>query len=124
MNEKERPVVVQVHRDLIEELKIKKQKFLKELGTKTRGGITTFSKLAAYELKLLRKSSEQIEKEIVNHDKNIKVERINGKDYVPYEFYKKLFIYTSVLYKKKDQPSIKLDVSKLKGLKKNEIIFY
>ena len=44
---------------------------------------------------------------------------------VPYEHFKKLFIFASILNKKRDQKQINVDITKLKGLKKNDVrIFY
>jgi len=45
-------------------------------------------------------------------------------DFVRYEYFKKLYIYSSILKKKKDQQQINVDVSKIKGLKKNEIKYW
>jgi hypothetical protein len=114
---------------MVEELKARKNMIESETGRKSKGGLTCFSELAAHELRLLRMSGEKIIAEIGNELKlkNIPVNKfiINGleREYVPYEVYKKLFIFIEVLNKKKDQQQIKMEVIKLKGMKKNEITF-
>lgn len=119
-----RPIVVAVHPNLVDELKQRRDLMEKETGRKTKGGITCFSEMAAFELMLLRASGENIMREILNLD-NIPIHKCfeNGieKEFVPYEIFKKLYIYSSALNKKKDIKQIKVEVSKIKGMKKNEI---
>ncbi len=119
--------VIAVHPKLKEELKERKDMVEKETGRPPKGGITTFSAMAAMELKSLRQSSEQIMKEVLKL-KEIKAQKfiVNGKEeyFIPYGTYKKLFLFVSVINRKKDNSTIKLEVNKIKGLKKNEIKFF
>lgn len=121
-----RPIIAAIHPSMVEELKIRKETLEKETGRKTRGGITCFSELAALELRLIRLSGDKILQEMFSL-KNPPIKKIieNGieKEYVSYEVYKKLFLYLSVLSKKKDSQQIILEINKLKGMKKNEILF-
>ena len=127
INNIDRPVVVSVHQSLIDELKIRQDYMRNITGKKTQGGLTTFSKLAAIELKSLRLTSNKLLKEIIKnqHPPIIKLP-LNGSilPFVPYEFYKKLYIFSVALRNKKDTKQITLDVSKLKGLKKNNAKIY
>lgn len=124
MNDEERPIVAAVSPDLIEELKFRQAILEDETGRKTRGGLTTFSKLAARELKAMRCSGEELMFQLIKN-KNPPVRKflVNGAEleFVPYELYKKLYILASALNKKKDQQQIHVEVSKIKGLKKNEV---
>jgi len=128
MIENDRPVVVAVHKKLEFELKERKRELEAVTGRPVKGGLTTYSEFAAFELETIRKSGDQINAEILKikspdvHD--IVIDSINRK-MVPYEHFKKLFIFTSILNKKKDQKQINVDITKLKGLKKNNVrIFY
>lgn len=120
----DRAVVAAVHPELVEELKFRQAILEQETGRKTRGGLTTFSKLAARELKAMRCSGEQLMFELFKQ-KNVPVRKflVNGSEleFVPYECFKKLYIYSSALNKKKDQQQIHVEVAKIKGLKKNEV---
>lgn len=120
----ERPVVVAIHPTLKEELDLRKT-FFEDYTGKVKGGLTTISEMAAIELKSIRKSGDEI-KEIIkaNTPKRHNFD-IHGEiqEFVLYEDYKKLFILLSILNKKKDQQQISVDLSKLKGLKKNEANF-
>jgi predicted transcriptional regulator len=122
--EKERPVTVAVDPKLEIELKLRKQELENETGKPIRGGLTTYSKMAAQELECIRKSGEDIYKNILKLEQvpihNITINGEN-KQVVEYDFFKKLFIFVKILNKKKDQRQIQIDVSKLKGMKKNEI---
>lgn len=124
MNNQERPIVAAIHPKLIDELKIRKEIIEKETERKTKGGITCFSELAALELKSIRLSGEKIYKEILKI-KNLPMQKLikNGieREYVPYEIFKKLLILASSLNRKKDQKQLKLEITKIRGLKKNEI---
>ena len=126
MNEP-RPIVAAIHPNLIEEFKIRKKLIEDETGRKTKGGITCFSEMAAFELKLLRLSGDELMKNILKI-KNPPIKRIieNDKEveYVPYEYFKKIYIYTSLLNKKKDTKQFSIQVTKLKGINKNEINFF
>ena len=121
----ERPVVVAIHPNLKDELDLRKEFFEDHTG-KVKGGLTTVSEMAAIELKSIRQSGEKI-KEIIkaNTPKKYKFD-IHGEiqEFVLNEDYKKLFILMSILNKKKDQQQINVDLSKLKGLKKNEVKFF
>jgi hypothetical protein len=122
--EKERPIVAAVHPKLIEELKHRQISMEEATGRKTRGGMTTFSEQAGYELESIRTSGQRIMSEIFKlKEVPIKKFIINGieLDFVPYEYYKKLYIFSSVLHKKKDQKQIKVEVQKIKGLQKDEV---
>lgn len=124
----ERPVVVAVHKKLEFELKERKRELESVTGRPVKGGLTTYSEFAAFELETIRKSGDAINAEILKlnspevHD--VEVDGMNRK-MVPYEHFKKLFIFASILNKKKDQKQINVDITKLKGLKKNDVrIFY
>lgn len=116
--------VVAVHPKLLEELKIRKDMVENETGRKAEGGITAFSEMAALELRSIRNSGSRIMSEILKL-KSIPVKKfvINGveREFVPYELFKRLIIMASVLNRKKDQPSLKIEITKIRGLKKNEI---
>lgn len=118
---------VLVHPNLLEELKKRKETIELETGEVTEGGITAFSAMAALELKLLRESSDKIIRESLKLNR-VKINKfnINGRDedFVPYEVYKELILYLSVLRVKKDQNPIKIEINKLRGLKKNEIRYF
>jgi hypothetical protein len=119
--------IVAVHPRLKEELKLRKDLIENETGKPTKGGITTFSAMAAMELKALRQSSDQIIKEVLKL-KEIRANKfiVNGKEesFIPYEVYKKLFIFLSVISRKKDNNPIRVEITKIKGLKKNEIKYF
>lgn len=119
-----RPIVAAVHPKLIDELKKRQDAMEKATGRKTRGGMTTFSEQAGYELELIRVHGDKIVREI-NDMKDVPIKKIliNGveMDFVPYEYYKKLHIFSSILGKKKDQQQLKVEVAKIKGLQKNEV---
>ncbi len=128
MNNNERPIVAAIHPTLINELKIRKEEIEKETGRKAKGGITCFSELAALELRSIRQSGNKIYNEILKI-KCIPVKKIIKKngvetEYVPYEFFKKIYILASALKHKKDEKQIKIEITKIKGLKKNEIKYF
>ncbi len=124
MIEKNRPVTIAVHPKLEFELKERRKELEEVTNRPILGGLTTYSEFAAFELEGIRKSGAQINKEIlkINSPEIFRFE-INGikRQFVPYEHFKKLFIFTSILNKKKDQQQINVDLSKIKGLKKNDI---
>ncbi len=124
MSEEDRPIAVAVSSRLVEELKIRKDTIEKETGRKAKGGITAFSELAALELKAVRMSGDKIVKEILKL-KDVPVKKIIDKgverEFVPYEIFKKIYIFSSALNHKKDQTPMRIEVTKLRGLKKNEI---
>ena len=123
MIERERPVTIAVHPKLEAELKKRREELESVTKRPVRGGLTTYSEFAAFELEGIRKSGEQINKEILKiKEPEIFDFEINGssRQFVTYEFFKKLFIFASILNKKKDQQQINVDLSKIKGLKKNE----
>jgi hypothetical protein len=43
------------------------------------------------------------------------------REVVAYEHFKKMFIFSTLLRKKKDQQQIRVEVQKIKGLKKNDV---
>lgn len=125
--EREHPVTIAVHSKLEYELKKRREDLESITNRPSRGGLTTYSKFAAFELEAIRKSGEKINKEILQNKKpKIYDFEINGilRQFVAYEDFKKLFILASILNKKKDQKQINVDLSKLKGLKKNEVEIY
>jgi hypothetical protein len=126
MINQERPIVAAIHPNLARELKIRKEMFEQETSRPTKGGLTIFSQLAAEELRAMRESGKRIIQEIykVSKVKVFKIE-VEGviKDFVDYGDFKRLYIYSSALNKKKDRPQIRLEVQKIKGLKKNEVKF-
>lgn len=120
-----RPIVAAVHPNLINELKFRQSELEQETGRKIRGGLTIFSELAAEELRYMRVSGEVLKKALQKLQvKTFKID-INGESVtvVSYEDYKKLFRVATALSKKKDQQQIKLEIQKIKGLKKNEVRF-
>jgi hypothetical protein len=125
--EAQKPIVVAVHPNLVNEFKIRKEQIESETGRKTKGGITNFSEMAAYELKILRMSGDEIMEGILKI-KNPPIHRIIVEgmelEFVPYELFKKLFIYSSALNKKKDQKQLHLEVTRVKGTHKNEIKYF
>lgn len=125
--EEERPIVAALHPKLIEELKIRKEVIERETGRKAKGGVTCFSEMAALELRAIRQSGERILKEIYRlKEFPIKKIVIDGREeeFVPRELFKKIFIFCSVLSRKKDQNSIKIEMTKIRGLKKNEVKYF
>lgn len=123
---REPATVIAVHTDLVSELRIRKEVMEKETGRKSRGGLTTFSQMAAYELKLMRLSGDQLMKEISKIKKPlIETINVNGteRQYVPYEYFKKIYILSSALNKRKDQKQIHIEVAKIRGTQKNEVKF-
>jgi ribosome biogenesis protein Nip4 len=126
-NQRERPIVAAIHPKLVEELKLRQVSMENATDRKTRGGMTTFSEQAAHELELIRLSGDKIVKEIFKV-KDIKVTKflVNGveMDFIPYETFKKLYIFSSILAKKKDCQQIKVEVAKIKGLQKNEVTMF
>jgi hypothetical protein len=127
IEEKERAVTVAIHPKLEAELKARKEELESATGKPIKGGLTTYSKMAAFELEAIRKSGDELRKEILKLNKvpifNFNVDGEN-KDFVDYDYFKKLFIYLSILNKKKDQQQINVDLTKLKGLKKNNVEIY
>jgi hypothetical protein len=117
-------IALLVHPSLMNELKIRKQFMEKETDRKTKGGLTAYSEMAASELRLIRLSGDKIIKEILKLQ-NLPIKKITEfgveREYVPYEIYKKLYIYLSILDKKKDCQQFKVELSKVKGQNKNEI---
>ncbi|MCK9430228.1 MAG: hypothetical protein M0R17_09515 [Candidatus Omnitrophica bacterium] len=130
INQEERPVTVAVHPRLIEELKKRKEQIELETGRKMWGGLTKSSEMASMELKEIRKSGDDLMKDILKecNYKELPIKKIvEGnieKEYVPYEIFKKLHRMVAVLSKKKDQTQIQLEVTKMRGIKKNEIICF
>ena len=127
-NTYERPITVAVHPKLIEELKFRKEFIEKYTGRRAKGGLTTFSETAAMELKAIRESGNKIMSEIMkimkikdNYFKKISDMGIE-REYVPFEIFKKMYILCSVLNRKKDHNLLKMEVTKIRGLDKNEII--
>ena len=127
IEEDERPVVAAIHPKLIEELKIRKETIEKETGRKAKGGVTCFSEMAALELRSIRYSGDKILTEILKF-KDVPIQKliINGREeeFVSREIFKKVFIFCSVLSRKKDQSPIKVEITKIRGLKKNEIKYF
>ena len=123
MIERNRPVQILVHPKLEYELKRRREELEDVTNRAVKGGLTTYSEFAAFELAAIRKTGSEINKEIlkVKTPKIFEFE-INGtsRQFVTYENFKKLFIFASILNKKKDQRQINVDLSKLKGLKKND----
>lgn len=127
IEEKDRAVIVAVHPKLENELKIRKQELESVTERPIKGGLTTYSKIAAFELEAIRKSGKEIVEEVLKlHDIPINKFSVNGveTEFVQYEYFKKLFIYLAILNKKKDQHQINVDLTKLKGLKKNDVKIY
>lgn len=122
----ERPIVAAVHPNLIMELKYRKEMIEKETQRPTKGGLTIFSKLAAEELRLSRETGDKLIRNIFSM-KNINTYKfeLNKEpiDFVKLDDFKKLYIYSTALSKRKDQQQIRLEIQKIKGLKKNEIKF-
>lgn len=125
--ERDRPVTIAVHPKLEHELKERRKELEDVTNRPIRGGLTTYSEFAAFELEAIRKSGDEIHKDILKLNKpkvfDFEINGIN-RQFVPYEYFKKLFIFASVLNKKKDQQQINVDLSKLKGLKKNDVKIY
>lgn len=124
MIERNRPVTIAVHPKLEYELKKRREELEGVTERPIRGGLTTYSEFAGFELEAIRKSGAQIYKEILKiNNPDIFEFEINGveRQFVPYELFKKLFIFASILNKKKDQQQINVDLSKIKGLKKNDV---
>jgi hypothetical protein len=122
-----RPVTIAVHPKLEFELKKRREELEGVTNRPVKGGLTTYSEFAAFELEAIRKSGTQINKEILKiKNPDVFEFEIKGIDrqFVPYEHFKKLFIFASILNKKKDQQQINVDLSKLKGLKKNDVNIY
>ena len=128
IRERERPVIIAVHPKLEFELKERRRELESVTGRPVKGGLTTYSELAAFELELIRMSGYEITQRALKlKEVPIKEIEVNGvkRQFVAYEHFKKLFILLSALNRKKDQQKIYVDLSKLKGLKKNEVkIFY
>jgi len=116
---KDRPVTVAVHPKLEYELKLRKAQTEEMTERPVKGGLTTYSKLAAFELEAIRKSGEKLKQEIYKM-KEITIHKIENRNYVDYDDFKKLYIFMSILNKKKDQQQINVDITKIRGLKKNE----
>lgn len=119
-----RPVTVAVHPKLEFELKERRRELEDITDRPVRGGLTTYSELAAFELESIRKSGCEINKEIFKiKGPDIFEFDVNGvrRQFVAFENFKKLFILASILNKKKDKQQINVDLSKLKGLKKNNV---
>lgn len=115
--EKDR-VTVQIHQDLKEELD-KRKEFL-TTNYIPNGGIRTASLLAAFELKLIRQSKEELKKEFLSLEKP-KIFNFDCEPYVKMEDYIKLFNFAAIINKRKDKQQINVDFSKLKGMKKNDV---
>jgi len=124
IEEEDRPVIVAVHPKLEKELKERRAELEDITGRPIKGGLTTYSRMAAFELESIRKSGNELLKEIIKI-KTIPIHKfnLNGNivDVVEYEHFKKLFIYMSILNKKKDQQQINVDLTKIKGCKKNNV---
>ena len=126
MIDKVRPIVVAVHPNLINELKTRQEQLQKETGRPTKGGLTIFSQIAAEELKCMRLSTEYLQNQIENISRFKPIEIMQGNEikmFVPFDIYKNLLLFSSALYKKTDTKQIRLEIQKIKGLKKNEIRF-
>lgn len=127
INERERPVTIAVHPKLEFELKKRREELESVTERPVKGGLTTYSELAAFELETIRKSGEEINQEILKmKETEIREFEVHGvkRQFVTYEHFKKLFIFASILNKKKDNQQINVDLSKLKGLKKNDVKIY
>jgi len=141
-NGQERAIVAAVHPNLIVELKLRR-KIVEDLtNRKTKGGLTCLSQMASEELKAIRQSGEEILKEInflkiksegynykfrrfINEGNEVFVSLEEVKtEFIPLDFFKRIYILASALHKKKDQKQLKIEVTKVKGLKKNEINYF
>lgn len=127
MIERIKPVTIAVHPKLEYELKERRKELEDVTSRPIKGGLTTYSEFAAFELEAIRESGDKINKEVLK----VKTPQIFDFDirgirrqFVSYEVFKKLFIFASVLNKKKDQRQINVDLSKIKGLKKNDCKIY
>jgi hypothetical protein len=122
----ERPIysTIKVHRNLINEFELRKKIIEDATGRHVLGGQTEISKMAAEELRLIRLSGEEIMKELLNL-KDIPIKKFEEfgvvKDFVPYDFFRKVLILSSTLNKKKDIHQIKMEIFKIRGMNKSEI---
>ena len=66
MIESRRPVTIAVHPKLEFELKMRRAELENVTCRPIKGGLTTYSEFAAFELEGIRKSGEEIKKEISN----------------------------------------------------------
>ena len=120
MIEKDR-ITVQIHPALKYELD--KRKELLTINHVPNGGLRTASQLAAFELKIIRKSRKELERKFLDL-KEPKIIMIGGNKYIRVEEYMKIFNFAASLNKKKDQQQIKADFTKIKGIKKNEVSIF
>jgi hypothetical protein len=118
-------LTAQVHINLINELKVRKQQIIDETDRPISGGLPLVSQLAAEELRYMRMSGEELNNLLKSLDVNIiQIEQFGEKrSFVCYEDFKKFFRIATALNKKKDQNQIRLEIQKIKGLKKNEVKF-
>ncbi len=126
-NSKVRPITAAIHPRLVNELEIRKNQIESETGRPVEGGKTSFSEMAAMELWSLRQSGKRIMEEILKIKcPEVYKFQINGveTEFVPYWIFKKLFILSSTLSRRKDHNPIRVEIKKIKGLKKNEIKFF
>lgn len=125
MIERNRPIVVAVHPKLKLELDLRRDLLTHNYIPK--GGIKTASELAAAELESIRKSEEELKQDSLTfrNPKKFKFE-IKGCEeiFVEMATYIKLFKFVATLNKKKDRKQINVDLSKIKGLKKNDCKIY
>jgi GMP synthase PP-ATPase subunit len=125
MINEERPVVAAIHPNLARELRLRKEILELETQRPTKGGLTIFSKLAAEELRLMRESEKVICQELKIQNTKVYEFEVLGvmKRFVLEGDFKKITMYCAALNKKKDNHQIRLEIQKIKGLKKNEIKF-
>lgn len=107
---------------MAEELQIRKEELEKNTGYKIQGGIPVISHIAALELRRVRSAGDKILADIAIHNKSVKKYTFENEQYVKVDDWNKLLGYLKSLSKKKDTSQINLEIHKIKGIKKNEII--
>jgi uncharacterized protein HemY len=116
------PIKIRVHPMMAEELQVRKEELEKITGYKLQGGLPVISHIAALELKRVRSTGQKILEQINTHKKETRIFTFNNEQYVKLEDWNKLLTYLKSLSKKKDTEQIKLEIHKIKGIKKNEIV--
>jgi hypothetical protein len=123
-------VVLAIHPILANELKIMKFEMEKLGGLPTEGGFTSYSEIIGRQIRLMRekKENKDLMQYISDSEISIKNPIMHNSEKgvipcIPLEVFKKVFISLIALNKMKDEQQVRFELTKIKGIKKNEIKF-
>lgn len=131
-DENRRAVILAVHPLLANELRMLKHIMEKENNfLPPEGGYTTYSKILGEQIRQIRLGNKDPElRRMIFESKNYLKEPLMYKNFedqiipcIPLGLFKKLYLMLLTLNSKKDQQKIRLEISKMKGIQKNDVKF-